>query len=606
MRMTNKIMRNNSAYNINQNKILQDKLTNQMTTQSKIVRPSDDPVVAIRALRLRSNVTAVTQYNDRNAKDADQWLTLTADAMKTVDGVLEDLYKQAMTAPNKYQTSDELRILLSQMKQMTAEFYTCANVDYAGRYIFSGYRTDLPVTFTDEDKKEMDLHPISYNINESFGFHDISEISYTGYEKLSENLNGNLTGTGPATAPGITDTNSYEQNVQNDTLYRFRISYNNLDSLSGTDMEGNPQKLTVTLPVYTDAATNNVYRNVKVEITAQAGATPGANGGLKAQVKVLSAIDSAGNVLEPDPTATPPVTLPADLLTAETALDVQEFADQEQAYKAITAQPPTCTGIAYIPTSGELAFSKDFYDKNFSEAAFNDSKAGFQINYNKSSWQSGDINPVHYFNCTETLRTTGSNENPPQYRKTAYNTQRDEGRDQDIYYDVGYNQQIQVNTRADEVFTHNVQRDMDDFEHYIKQLEDIETLEADLEKKRKEYEEDSDEYKDLTLRLEGVSKAKTYIRDSIQTKFENQMTKYQQYSDDARVAMTDSATRGSRLELISTRLTNQKATFKELQQDNEGIDITEVAVELTASELTYNAALMATGKIMQTNLMNYI
>ena len=47
-------------------------------------------------------------------------------------------------------------------------------------------------------------------------------------------------------------------------------------------------------------------------------------------------------------------------------------------------------------------------------------------------------------------------------------------------------------------------------------------------------------------------------------------------------------------------------TFKELQQDNEGIDITEVAVELTASELTYNAALMATGKIMQTNLMNYI
>lgn len=75
MRMTNKIMRNNSAYNINQNKILQDKLTNQMTTQSKITRPSDDPVVAIRALRLRSNVTAVTQYNEKNADDARQWLT---------------------------------------------------------------------------------------------------------------------------------------------------------------------------------------------------------------------------------------------------------------------------------------------------------------------------------------------------------------------------------------------------------------------------------------------------------------------------------------------------------------------------------------------------
>lgn len=70
--------------------------------------------------------------------------------------------------------------------------------------------------------------------------------------------------------------------------------------------------------------------------------------------------------------------------------------------------------------------------------------------------------------------------------------------------------------------------------------------------------------------------------------------------------MTNNATRQSRLDLISTRLTNQQATFKELQTDNEGIDVTEVAVELTSSEMTYSAALMATSKIMQTSLMNYI
>ena len=76
--------------------------------------------------------------------------------------------------------------------------------------------------------------------------------------------------------------------------------------------------------------------------------------------------------------------------------------------------------------------------------------------------------------------------------------------------------------------------------------------------------------------------------------------------DDTNVAITNNATRGSRLELISTRLMNQKATFKELQTNNEDIDITEVAVELSSSELTYQAALMATSKIMQTNLMNDI
>ena len=175
---------------------------------------------------------------------------------------------------------------------------------------------------------------------------------------------------------------------------------------------------------------------------------------------------------------------------------------------------------------------------------------------------------------------------------------------------MGFNQQIQVNTRADEIFTHNVQRDMDDFEHYLKQYKDIEVLQKDIvkekEKALKEYGEDSDQYKDCLKREEGAKKALTYIRDNIHTKFENGISSYQKYSDDSRVAMTDNATRGSRLELIKTRLTNQQATYKELQQDNEGIDITEVAIEMTSADLTYNAALMATGKIMQTNLMNYI
>lgn len=578
MRITNKIMRNNSAYNINQNKILQDKLTNQMTTQSKIVRPSDDPVVAIRALRLRSNVTAVTQYNDKNADDADKWLNVTADAMKSVDDVLTDLYKQCLTSADKYETSDDLKILLSQMKQLTAEFYSCANVDYAGRYVFSGYRTDLPVTFTAADMEAMKAHPVSYNIDESFGFQDISRINYTNFDTVGDIDQATF----PAPPTGVDDENSYEQTVKNTTMYRFRISYNDLDSLGTetTDENGNTvsagRALTFTMP-------NGTRMVVEAQTDVNGAVVKDADG--NPVLKTPVAVDGNGDPLPVQPTGIP---------------EVKEFADQEAAYKAIA---DGFDGIAYIPTSGEMVFSQDFYEKNFSEAEFN--KGSFQVNYDKTNWKNGDINPVHYFKCVETKNIAAEGETP-EWRKTAYNTQRDEGRDQDIYYDVGYNQKIKVNTRADEIFTHDVQRDLDDFNHYLKQLEDIETLRANLKKKREDYAEDSDEYKDLTLRLEGADKAWSYIRDDIQTRFENQITNYQQYSDDARVPMTDNATRWSRLELISTRLTNQKTTFKELQQDNEGIDITEVAVELTASELTYNAALMATGKIMQTNLMNYI
>ena len=127
--MTNKIMQNNSLYNINQTKIAEDKYTTQMTSQSKIDRPSDDPVVAIRALRLRTNVTEVTQYYEKNAPDANQWLDVTAGALTTVTDIITNLYKQAEKGFNKELKSDDLQVILDQMKAYTKEFYATGNQD---------------------------------------------------------------------------------------------------------------------------------------------------------------------------------------------------------------------------------------------------------------------------------------------------------------------------------------------------------------------------------------------------------------------------------------------------------------------------------------------
>ena len=510
MRITNKIMRNNSLYNLNQNKLLEDKLTNQMTNQSKIARPSDDPVVAIRALRLRSNVTYVTQYYEKNASDADNWMTVTADALTTIDEILKNLYENAGSAANKDLTSDDLKILLTQMKSLTKEFYSSGNVDYAGRYIFSGFRTDTTITFSAEDIAEMKKHPVSYKITEEVGFADIDSFNYTDFTALSGDIGGD----------GMNaDGTSYEQSITNTKLYRFRLSYDGVDAGS--------------IPVIKNAKTG----------------------------------------LDLNPAIT-------------------EYPDAEAAYKAVA--DGTETGIAYIPSTGELVFSDAYYQANYKEGNT------FTITYDKSEWQEDDINPVHYFECTET-KDIGNGKTKTTIYNNGATTQP-----QDIYYDVGFNQKIQVNTLASEVFTHNVQRDMDDFQRCLAQLQGIETQISDIKTKMAEYPEDSDEYKNWSKKLEAAEKAQSYIREDLHTQFENQITKYQKYMDDNNVAITNNAARGSRLDLITTRLMNQQATFKDLQTDNESIDVTQVAVELSSSELTYQAALMATGKIMQTNLMNYI
>ncbi len=562
MRITNRIMRNNSLYNINQNKILEDKLSNQMTNQSKITRPSDDPVVAIRALRLRTNVTMVSQYYDKNTEDADSWLSITGDALNTVGSVLQDIYEQAETASKKFFTASDLDIVLTQMNALAKEFYASGNVDYAGRYVFSGFRTDTPITFTEENIKEFNQDPENrknYIIEESRGYKDITSISYTDWQG----------------ANGVKDD---ETQIKNTTLYRFRLSYDDLDESIKTN--GNPP-------------------------TADAF-----------QITITGAGQPA---------------------------NVTIYADAESAYKAIAADT-TGEAVAYIPSTGEIVFGEAYYNDPLKV----NENMKVDVKYSKSTWEEGDINPVHYFHCIEsdeknafkamnldsakkTLETAQSQLEVVEADKNSTQAQIDaarqavkdaqdvvddimghvieynmEGKDQDIYYAMGFNQDIQVNTHAHEVFTHEVRRDMDDFKVYLKQLKDVEAAKADIETKMKEYPEDSDEYKDLKLKMDAADKAYTYIRENVQKKFENQLTKCQSYIDETNVAVTDNGTRRSRLELIKNRLMGQKATFKDLQSSNEDIDVTEVAVQLKSSELTYEAALAATSKIMQTNLMNYI
>ena len=91
MRITTKMMQNRSLNNLNTNKTLQEKLTTQLSTMKKITRPSDDPVIAIRSLKLNSTLNKIDQYYEKNSNDAQSWLELTESAIKTTNSILEDM-----------------------------------------------------------------------------------------------------------------------------------------------------------------------------------------------------------------------------------------------------------------------------------------------------------------------------------------------------------------------------------------------------------------------------------------------------------------------------------------------------------------------------------
>jgi len=77
---------NNMINNIGKNLARMDKYQQMLATGKKITVPSDDPVVAARALKLRTDVAQIEQYKT-NVQDAMSWLEITESAVANVGDI---------------------------------------------------------------------------------------------------------------------------------------------------------------------------------------------------------------------------------------------------------------------------------------------------------------------------------------------------------------------------------------------------------------------------------------------------------------------------------------------------------------------------------------
>ena len=73
MRVTQSMLSNNMLTNLSSSYDRLGKLQDQMNTQKKITRPSDDPVVAMKGMTYRTNLMEVEQYK-RNFNEAYNWV----------------------------------------------------------------------------------------------------------------------------------------------------------------------------------------------------------------------------------------------------------------------------------------------------------------------------------------------------------------------------------------------------------------------------------------------------------------------------------------------------------------------------------------------------
>lgn len=98
-----------------------DNRTTQMETGKKITKASEDPVVAVRALKLRTMVTQLEQYKDKNIGDAESWLKITTTSLDNITSRLEDIQSYCTQgSTDSFKTSDRSAIIdvLKEMQDM--------------------------------------------------------------------------------------------------------------------------------------------------------------------------------------------------------------------------------------------------------------------------------------------------------------------------------------------------------------------------------------------------------------------------------------------------------------------------------------------------------
>ncbi len=211
MRVTNVMMTNNMKSNINANKNHLSDLEQQQSTGKKIQRPSDDPIIAVRALKLRTSVSEITQYYERNIPDARSWMKVTETALGRMDDVYNSINTYCVQGANDPLTAEDRTSIVQNLEELCAQIYQEGNSDYAGRYVFTGFKTDTSLTF------DNDCNHLKYTITEHLPATDIALHTYVeGSYALS------------AYDPTDPDQNVFAEAPTKKECYRMQLSYTDL------------------------------------------------------------------------------------------------------------------------------------------------------------------------------------------------------------------------------------------------------------------------------------------------------------------------------------------------------------------------------------------
>lgn len=157
MRITQSMLTSNMLRNLSTSYEKLAKYQDQISSQKKITRPSDDPVVAMKGITYRRNLQEVGQYQ-RNFSEAYNWIDNSDAALDKAGKALQRIHELIVQASNDTYDQEQRTSISEEISQLKEHLAEIANTKVGDKYLFNGTNTlSRPV--------DLDTEPITVSTN---------------------------------------------------------------------------------------------------------------------------------------------------------------------------------------------------------------------------------------------------------------------------------------------------------------------------------------------------------------------------------------------------------------------------------------------------------
>lgn len=141
-RITNNMIISNFLTNFTRSQKNLNKYMEQLTTGERFSRISDEPINAVKAMKLETILNFNEKYVE-NAEEGINWLNVTDKALDDVVKTLRKIRDSAVKAANGSMTPDDRQKVKQEVDQLKAHLVDVANSRYGNAYIFNGAKTKI-------------------------------------------------------------------------------------------------------------------------------------------------------------------------------------------------------------------------------------------------------------------------------------------------------------------------------------------------------------------------------------------------------------------------------------------------------------------------------